>query len=327
VRAGACSRKLSNATSSQFGFRPPTSTNCAIRREDPQRATLNVCTLRVTAYSLMLVKFAFAIAGFVFLTQYGARNRRIAGVLLTFPILNGIALLNSPDPFRVAGAVYPLVMFNSILFWAAINTVRWLPLRGNASSEHVQLIARIGIWGAVWALFAYQLTDLRDRIHTGMLITIYCALACWVTYSSWRRPPARHESKTAPSTFWLNWAVQISLFAVVFFCLLYVSQNASDQKWAGMASALPLPGLFALAAISVTSDEGQLMPIRDSVLLGPLLVVPFNWSVAEVITSLPVGPTGTLIGILTLVLAWSIALLSVIWLLPILERFLDARRP
>lgn len=94
-----------------------------------------------------------------------------------------------------------------------------------------------------------------------------------------------------------------------------------------MASALPLPGLFALATLSVTSGEGQLTPIRDGVLLGPLLVVPFNLSFAEVIAVLPIGPTGAVIGILALVLAWSVALLSVIRLLPLLEQYLDARPP
>lgn len=287
----------------------------------------NVLTVPVTIDSLTLVKFVFAIAGFVLLTQYGARSRRITGVLLTFPILNGIALLNSPDPFRVAEAVYLLVIFNSVLFWTAIGTLRWLPPQGNAVSEHVLLVTRIGIWGIVWAFVAYQLTDFRDQIPTGILVVIYSALACGVTFCSWKRLPAPNQTKTVRSTLWRNWAVRISLFASVFFCILYVTQNASDQKWAGMASALPLPGLFALAALSVTSGEKQLMPIRDSVLLGPLLVVPFNWSFAEVITSLPIGPMGTILGVLVLVLAWSVALLSVVWLVPILERYLDSRHP
>ena len=129
------------------------------------------------------------------------------------------------------------------------------------------------------------------------------------------------------SMLWLSWTIRILLFAAAFFCILYVTQNASDQKWAGMASALPLPGLFALAALSVTGGEGQLIPIRDTVLLGPLLIVPFNWSFAGLITNLPLGPIGTIAGILALVLAWAAALLSVMWLLPILERRLDARHP
>jgi hypothetical protein len=276
---------------------------------------------------LILVKFVFAIAGFVFLTQYGARSRRTVGVLLTFPILNGIALLNSPNPFRVAEAVYPLVMFNCVLFWVAISTVQWLPPRRNAFSEHMLLVGRITAWGMVWAFFAYQLTDFRDQIPTIILFVIYSALACGITFYSWRRLPAAGQTQTIRSTLWLNWAVRISLFASVFFCILYVTQNASDQKWAGMAGALPLPGLFALAALSVTSGEGQLMPIRDSVLLGPLLVVPFNWAFAEVMTSLPSGPIGTIAGILALAMAWIVSLLLVFWLLPTLEAYLDARRP
>jgi hypothetical protein len=282
--------------------------------------------VRVTIDSLTLLKFSFAIAGFVFLTLYGARRRRTVGVLLTFPILNGIALLNSPDPFRVAEAVYPLVMFNCVLFWVAISTVRWLPPPGNAFSELLLLVTRISVWGMAWVFFSYQLTDFRDQIPTVILCVAYGALACGVTFCSWRRLPAPDETKTIRSTLWLNWVARISLFALVFFCILYVSQNASDQKWAGMASALPLPGLFALAALSVTSGEGQLVPIRDTVLLGPFLVVPFNWSFAEAATSLPSGPIGTIMGILALTLAWVMALLLTFWLLPILETCLDARR-
>jgi hypothetical protein len=283
--------------------------------------------VRVTIDSLTLAKFAFAIAGFVFLTQFGARSRRTVGVLLTFPILNGIALLNSPDPFRVAGAVYPLVMFNCVLFWTAISTARWLPPRGNRFSELTLLVIRISVWGMAWVLFAYQLTDFRDQIPTVMLFVAYGALACGITFYSWRRLPPPDETKTAHSALWLNWAARISLFSLVFFCILYVTQNASDQKWAGMASALPLPGLFALAALSVTSGDGQLMPIRDSVLLGPFLVVPFNWSFAAVVTSLPSGPIGTMTGIVVLVLAWALGLLLVFRLLPALETYFDARRP
>jgi hypothetical protein len=281
--------------------------------------------VRVTIDRLTLVRFVFAIIGFVFLTHYGARSRRTVGILLTFPILNGIALLNSPDPFRVAEAVYPLVMFNCVFFWVAISTVRWLPPRGNAHSEFTLLVIRISAWGAVWAFFAYQITDFRDQIPTAILFVTYGTLACGVTFYSWGRLPAPGEPRTIHSTLWLNWAVRILLFASVFFCILYVTQNASDQKWAGMASSLPLPGLFALAALSATSGEGQLMPVRDSVLLGPLLVVPFNWAFAKVITSLPSGPTGTIMGILALVLAWVVALRLVFRLLPALETYLDAR--
>jgi hypothetical protein len=274
-----------------------------------------------------LIKFVFAVGSFVLLTRYGARSRRIAGVLLTFPILNGIALLTSPDPLRVAGAIYLLVMFNCLLFWVAISSVRWVPPRGNAFSDHTLLLIRLGIWGIVWVAFAYQLTDLRDQIPTKLLIAIYCGLAGCLTFCLWQRPPPIKEPKAASSPIWQSWVVRLALFTAVFFCILYVSQNASDQKWAGMASALPLPGLFALASLSVGSDEGQLMPIRDSVLLGPLLVIPFNWCFAEIVTSLPTGLIGILIAVAALVLAWSTALLLLIWLVPIVAHYLDSRRP
>lgn len=283
--------------------------------------------MRVTFDSLTLVKFVLAIAGFVLLTLYGVRSKRIAGVLITFPILNGIALLTSPDPFRVAEAVYPLVMFNSVLFWVAISTVRLLPPRTIAFPELILMTTRLSVWGIAWTSIAYQLTEKRDEIPASPVLFIaYCTVVAGVIYSSWRRPVEADETKIIRSRRWLNWVLRITLFAAIFFCLLYTAQNASDQKWAGMASAFPLAGLFALASLSVSSADEQLMPIRDTVLLGPLLVVPFNWSFCEVITSLPVGPLGETLGVLALIFVWAIALALVIWLVPILERCLDAQR-
>jgi hypothetical protein len=280
-------------------------------------------TVRVILDSQTLLKFSLATAGFVFLALYGARSPRTVGVLLTFPVLNGIALLNNPDPFRVAEAVYPLVMFNCLLFWVAVSTIRWIPPSGNLFSGLLLLVVRVGGWGITWLFFAYQLTYFRDRIPTSVLLVAYGISASGVMLYSWRRLPAPDER--VRSTSWLTWLVRISLFALVFFCILYVSQSTHDQKWTGMASALPLPGLFALAALSVTSGKEQLVPIQDTVLLGPFLVVPFNWAFAHVATSLPSGTTGTIIGIAALMLAWVIALFLIFRLLPVLENYLDAR--
>src|SRR6185436_16700670 len=85
------------------------------------------------------------------------------------------------------------------------------------------------------------------------------------------------------ASFWGNstglW--RIVLFALAYGCLFFVSRAALDQKWVGMASALPLPGLFALAALTddtAAAERAQLLSMRDTVFLGPLLVIPFNWA-------------------------------------------------
>ena len=96
------------------------------------------------------------------------------------------------------------------------------------------------------------------------------------------------------------WTISLLLFVGVFGVLLATAQNASDQKWVGMASSLPLPGLFALAHLSTANDKGQLRPLRDTVLLGPLLVIPFNCLFDELVSRLPAGALGTAAGVVAL---------------------------
>jgi hypothetical protein len=148
--------------------------------------------------------------------------------------------------------------------------------------------------------------------------------AAGAIFYSWRRRDVAPRNASPTKRQWSAWGVRLALFTLVFFCLAYVIQAASDQKWVGMASALPLPGLFALAALSM-QGEGQVLAIRDTVLLGPVFVVPFNWLFALLATSLPAGNKGQLIGSVALVAALSLALGCIYYLLPILERYLDGR--
>ena len=43
--------------------------------------------------SVAAIKLLLAVAAFVLIGWFGARDKRIGGVLLTFPLLNGIAML------------------------------------------------------------------------------------------------------------------------------------------------------------------------------------------------------------------------------------------
>ena len=72
-------------------------------------------------------------------------SKRVAGVLFTFPILNGIAIIASDDPVTVADAIYPLVIFNCVLFAALISFPRTLPPVA-ALPRWGRLFARVIVW-------------------------------------------------------------------------------------------------------------------------------------------------------------------------------------
>jgi hypothetical protein len=279
--------------------------------------------------ALDLVKLALGLGAFVFIALVGARSKRIAGVLLTFPILNGIAMLSSAEPFRVADAIALLVIFNAALFWLAVTCIERLPPMPLGMPEPFVLIARLLLWIATWCAGAYWLTDHRDAFPSGAaLFVIGLGLALASVTFLWKPPPATvaGPDTAAARQVLAAWTIRLLLFVGVFCVLLATAQNASDQKWVGMASSLPLPGLFALAHLSTVNDKDQLRPIRDTVLLGPLLVIPFNGLFAGLVTRLPPGSRGTTLGVMALLAAWAVALAVVFWLIPRGARYLDALR-
>ena len=116
---------------------------------------------------------------------------------------------------------------------------------------------------------------------------------------------------------------RIALFVAAFAILLAVSYRF-ELHWIGMASSLPLPGLFAIATLSVTQPD--LRAIRDTVFLGPLLVIPFNESFAFAVSHLPRGASGVPIGIAVLIAMWGAAAALVFLLVPKFAGWLDRRR-
>ena len=241
-----------------------------------------------------LIKLPLALAVFLLIAYAGSANRRIAGVLLTFPILNGIAVIAGADPFIVADAIYPLVIFNCVLFALLISFPRLLPV--GALPHWTALLIRVLVWSVLWFAGAYLLTDARQHIFAaGTLFAGASVFALLFMTLFWSGPAAGAEPahttlshhRTRFASFWLSATglSRIVLFTVAYGCLFWVSRAALDEKWVGMASALPLPGFFALAVLlgnaeqfAPPSDSSALLPMRDTVFLGPVLVIPFNWA-------------------------------------------------
>lgn len=135
-------------------------------------------------------------------------------------------------------------------------------------------------------------------------------------------------------SFWANptGLARITFFIAAYACLFFATRVALDQKWVGMASALPLPGFFALAALMDDAESSRvvahvkLLPIRDTLFLGPLLVIPFNWVFSHLLVS-ALPPDWTAARYLLLLALWTVAALAVLMLVPRLERWLDRRSP
>lgn len=282
-----------------------------------------------------LIKLPLALLVFLLVAYAGTVSRRIAGVLLTFPILNGIAIIASDDPVTVADAIYPLVIFNCVLFSIVISFARFAP-PVDALPRRSRLIVRVIVWAAAWLTGAYLITDLRQQIFgaaalfAGALIVAFAFMRlCWSQTPDISRVPqvgGVTDHSRAFASFWLNstglW--RVVLFALAYGCLFFVARAALDEKWVGMASALPLPGLFALAALIDDAETAAVLPMRDTVFLGPLLVIPFNWAFSHLLAGwLP--PDLMLERYVLLFAMWIVAALAVLLLVPRLATLLDRR--
>ena len=100
--------------------------------------------------ALALVKLALGLAAFTLIGYIGTRDKRVTGILLTFPILNGIAILTAADPFAVARPIYPLAMFNTVLFAVVITWCALLPPLAARIPENTKVVLRVAVWTLAW---------------------------------------------------------------------------------------------------------------------------------------------------------------------------------
>ena len=132
------------------------------------------------------------------------------------------------------------------------------------------------------------------------------------------------------TAFWANRTglARVAFFVAAYACLFFAARLALDEKWVGMASALPLPGFFALAALMDDAEEQRgsfaaLREIRDTLFLGPVLVNPFNWAFSHALAAMPAD--WIVARHLVLLALWTVAALAVLTLVPRLETYLDRR--
>ena len=275
----------------------------------------------------LFIKLPLALAVFLLIVYVGTIGKRFAGVLLTFPILNGVAVVASPNPVAVADAIYPLVIFNCVLFALVLSYPRALPI--DALPRTARIVARVAIWSAVWFAGAFLITRDRAAIFgAGVLLAGAAMFALAFMLTRWTpQAAAANDNRRPGAGFLAFWATRTGAWRIVLFCLAYaalilVTRHALDEKWVGMASALPLPGFFALATLIEETTPTALRPIRDTLFLGPVLVIPFNWALSHLMLEMPAGALRYAV----LLAFYAVAALAVVVLVPRLAAHFDRRR-
>lgn len=239
-----------------------------------------------------------------------AGSARVAGLMLTFPTLNGLGLLGATqqDLGVVVNAMLPVIALNGLLCVGYI----WLFQRG--ANALLQSGIRVAIvCGLVWLLAACLLVWL-DRPDLNKLIAITYAVGAVVfTFLRWspRAAPEAPESATGTLTFLNRRRDRVLLFALSLAVVLAIAHRYRDAgAWVGVLSALPVLPLFVLAGIAEDRPR-QFGVIRDIVAIGPAIAMVFAlgyaWFLAEIRHPLSdLDPFYWAAGILGLLAGWGL---------------------
>jgi hypothetical protein len=235
-------------------------------------------------------------------------------------------MLTGVDPDGIARTVYLVVIWNCALFLAAMYCVERLPPLPAHLDPELKLVARAFTWVGLWAVGAVLLAWFRDDLPPAWwLFGTALVVASLYIRTRWRDGPL--PSHPTLAGMWRNWRgfVRIACFVVVFCLLSAVAYVAHSARWVGWASALPLPGIFALATLSVSEKKEDMLALGDTLLLGPLLVIPFNWLLVQAIAGLRLGDAGTPAEIGVVVAFWTVAAALVFAVVPPFARWRDRR--
>src|SRR5262245_16853102 len=179
-------------------------------RGSSPRMTHQLMTSPFLAFAL---KLPLALLVFLVIAYAGTTDRRIAGVLFTFPILNGVAIIASPEPTVVADAIYPLVIFNCVLFSAVISFPPMLPPVAGLS-RNAKLFVRVAAWSIAWFAGAWLITDARASIPGAAVLFVGAAIAAIViVLTFWTRSTATGTQRNRAARLSGHWSRFTSFWA------------------------------------------------------------------------------------------------------------------
>jgi hypothetical protein len=249
-----------------------------------------------------------------FLWLVSVDDYRVAGMLLTFPMLNGIGIVSAgADAERLTKSMMPVITLNGLmcfLFVAAL--VSW-----DGARRHPE--ATTAVAALVW-LCVYAVLEGRNIAFTrsGALagFAAICAVASGVaTYWLWPACPAepvhsvlRAGGLAGIAEGWVTIALFAASLAILFgFAHRYQHAHAAI----GRLAALPIVPLFGLytAATGLKADAAalaKLETLRSMILVGWVLAVAFVVLLARYVVR--TATAGRLRHVAALLAGWALCL-------------------
>lgn len=257
-------------------------------------------------------------AGLFVLILWWAQSRqpRAAGLMLTFPAVNGLGLLTAEvaDHTLIARAMLPMIALNGLLCAGYVVALRAAAPRTPRTGAGLLLGAGLGLWGVTaWWIAPRLQTFLLATPQVCTWLAVYSVLGALLTVWGLWTPTL---DTTASSQRSLRQVLRANtvriggMLALLVLVTLLARQGA--ETWAGRLSALPLIPFYSLWTLaprpeSRAQDVARLGQVGSTVLGGPLVAMAFAWVFAHYLNTLPWphGSLGALLaGVLGLLALW-----------------------
>ena len=256
-----------------------------------------------------------------------SRNPRAAGMMLTFPALNGLGLLTaqSHDLHLMARAMLLMIALNGLLCATYIMALRQLRSRLPHLSPVVQVWTLLAVcvllWGAMalWVAPVIEASLVSSR-RMMAFIGVYAVVSVLLTAHLWCSPePAPRRARQG---FWNVLRANVGrvggLFALLVLVMLMARGGA--EAWAGRLSALPLLPFYSLLVLSSPrscsyAEIADLEHVGSTVLLGPVVAMTFVWVFVRYLSALPWPPrtaSAMAASVLGLLVLWGLCGLTIL---------------
>jgi hypothetical protein len=213
------------------------------------------------------------------------RLRWAAGMLLTFPALNGIGLfVASPKSIVLAPPMIPMIAVNGILSFLYITVIQsGGRVFGTAVNPLMLFVVGLVLWGVVFSFDMEISREWQPAFVVGCLV-----VASATTYLLWvnrERHSALQGSKTLWEFLkrWKDWCARALIFLLLLGVFAAVSFLGADSV-AGRLGAAPILPLFALYSLATGNDtQAKMDATKTTVVLGPIVAMSFVVLFAEAV--------------------------------------------
>lgn len=277
---------------------------------------------------------------YLILLLVAERNPRAAGIMLTFPALNGIVLLMAEPASigEIASSVMLMPVLNAIMWASYLSGFDRLVRNGVAPAKVSWLL--MGGGAGVWLLAGMAITSGQWGVPAGMQSAYWLAalLVGLALTAAQGLSGIRLASPLAPRPLGALLArhrVRIVLFVLTLLTIALAERLGGSTALLGVLAGLPLIAMFGLhslacdATIPLASRLEAMAGMARGVWLGPVVAILFVacvWRALVWLAGTISGIAYLLCGAMLLVLAWSLSLLAV-WVLAGLIVRPSAARP